>query len=156
VVERKTATLFEAAARIGAVAGGVGPELESACARYGSSLGTAFQMIDDVLDYSGHVEELGKRLGDDLREGKVTLPLIHALSNSTARQREVIERAIREGNGDFVEVARIVQNSGSLDYVRECAEAEAARARSACATLPASDYLESLISLTAFAVDRDR
>jgi octaprenyl-diphosphate synthase len=156
VVERKTATLFEAAARIGALTGGADPQTEAACAQYGRSLGTAFQIIDDVLDYSGHAEDLGKRLGDDLREGKVTLPLIHALSHCAVQQRQLIEQAIREGNGDFAEVARIVQACGSLQYAKGCARTEAARAKAVCSALAPSIYKETLLSLTSFAVDRDR
>ena len=97
VVGRKTAALFEAAARIAAVIAGVGADQEEAAARYGAGLGVAFQMVDDVLDYSGHVEDIGKRLGDDLREGKVTLPLIHAMRSAGESERQRIEKAVREG-----------------------------------------------------------
>src|SRR5438105_3769263 len=97
VVECKTATLFEAAARIGAVLCGAEAPLEQACARYGATLGTAFQIIDDVLDYDGDPHEIGKRVGDDLREGKATLPVIHALRQANPGQREQVEQAIRDG-----------------------------------------------------------
>jgi octaprenyl-diphosphate synthase len=156
VVERKTATLFEAGARIAAVLAGASPGQEESCARYGASLGRAFQITDDVLDYSGHAEDIGKRLGDDLREGKVTLPLIHALRNAAPEQREVVARAIREGNGDFGAVARIVADNGSLAYSLSLAHREAAEGRSALEALPPSECRDSLLHLLAFAVDRDR
>jgi octaprenyl-diphosphate synthase len=101
VVERKTATLFEAGARIAAVLAEADRAMEERCAQYGASLGRAFQIVDDMLDYSGHTEDIGKRLGDDLREGKVTLPLIHALRSAAPEQREVVVRAVRDGDGDF-------------------------------------------------------
>jgi len=156
VVGRKTATLFEAAARIAAVIAGADASLEDAAARYGAGLGIAFQMIDDVLDYSGHVEEIGKRLGDDLREGKVTLPLIHAMRGADDGQRQRIEAAIRDGGGDFAEIARIVQTNGSIGYVRGRAADESARAASAARMLPPSVYKDSLLDLIFFAMDRDR
>ncbi len=156
VVNRKTATLFEAAARIAAVIAEADSERELAAARYGAGLGTAFQMIDDVLDYSGHVEDIGKRLGDDLREGKVTLPLIHAMQTANQAQRGQIESAIRAGGGDFSEIAVIVQTRGSIDYVRRRAEDESGRAHDALTSLPPSAFRDSLINLNAFAMHRDR
>lgn len=156
VVGRKTAALFEAAARIAAVIAGVGAGLEDAAARYGAGLGIAFQMIDDMLDYSGHVEEIGKRLGDDLREGKVTLPLIHAMRGADDGQRQRIEAAIRDGGGDFAEIARIVRANGSIGYVRSRAADESARAEAAARMLPPSVYKDSLLDLISFAMDRDR
>jgi octaprenyl-diphosphate synthase len=156
VVERKTATLFEAGARIAAVISGADAEQEERCARYGASLGRAFQITDDVLDYSGHAEDIGKRLGDDLREGKVTLPLIHALRSAAPEQRELVASAVREGNGDFGAVARIVTENGSLAYSLRLAQREADEGRRAAESLPASDSRDSLLHLLAFAVDRDR
>ena len=156
VVGRKTAALFEAAARIAAVIAGAGSAHEEAAAQYGASLGTAFQMVDDLLDYSGHVEEIGKRLGDDLREGKVTLPLIHAMHTAAGSERLRIEQAIREGGGDFAEIARIVQANGSIAYVRRRAADESARASAAARSLPPSVFRDSLLNLNAFAMDRDR
>ncbi len=156
VVERKTATLFEAGTRIAAVLSGANQELEDRCARYGASLGRAFQITDDVLDYSGHAEDIGKRLGDDLREGKVTLPLIHALRIAEPEQRELVAHAVREGNGDFAAVARIVSENGSLAYSRSLAQREAAEGRNAIEALPPSACRDSLLHLLAFAVDRDR
>jgi octaprenyl-diphosphate synthase len=156
VVERKTATLFEAGARIAAVLAGAAPDVEERCAAYGASLGRAFQIIDDVLDYSGQVDEIGKRLGDDLREGKVTLPLIHALRSSVREQREMVATAVREGNGDFAAIARIVTENGSLAYSRQLAQREADAGRQAILALPPSACRKSLLHLLAFAVDRDR
>mgnify|MGYP001207580467 CR=1 FL=1 len=155
VVERKTATLFEAAARIGAVLSGADQATERQCAQYGGSLGRAFQIIDDVLDYSGNVEDLGKQLGDDLREGKATLPLIHALASSSGADRSMIETAVRDGGGDFVAIAQLVQSSGSLDYAKQQARREAELAHSAISSLPANAFSRSLIDLIGFAVRRD-
>jgi octaprenyl-diphosphate synthase len=156
VVERKTATLFEAAARIGAVLAGAEQPLEERAAQYGACLGTAFQMIDDLLDYSGNLSEIGKRLGDDLREGKVTLPLIHALRLSSPRERAKIENAIRDGGGDFDQIAAIVRENGSLHYVRERASAESSAAESALEAFPKSAYRQSLLELNRFAMRRNR
>ena len=155
VIDRKTATLFEAATRIGAVLAGADADTEARCARYGASLGKAFQIIDDVLDYSGHVDELGKQLGDDLKEGKATLPLIHALSVAPAHDRALIESAIRDGGGDFLAIARIVQDSGSLQYAQRIAETEVRQACDAVAVLPPARYQRTLLDLTSFAMQRD-
>jgi octaprenyl-diphosphate synthase len=156
VVERKTATLFGAGARIAAVLAGATASDEERCARFGAALGRAFQIIDDVLDYSGHADDIGKRLGDDLREGKMTLPLIHALRSALPAQREMVAAAVRDGGGDFDAIARIVSDNGSLAYSRELAEREAAIGRDALLSLPPTIYRDSLLHLIAFAVDRDR
>jgi octaprenyl-diphosphate synthase len=138
------------------VLAGADAATESACARYGACLGTAFQIIDDVLDYSGNAADIGKRLGDDLREGKTTLPLIHALRSSTPAQRTLVERAIRDGGGDFGEIAQIVEDNGSLDYARRRAEQEARLAFEAAAALAESEFKRSLLELNRFAMRRDR
>lgn len=156
VVERKTATLFEAGARIGAVIAGADTGVEEHCAHYGAALGKAFQIIDDVLDYAGDSDEIGKRLGDDLREGKVTLPLIHALRCAAPAQRDLVTVAVREGSGDFAAVARIVTENGSLDYSRALAEQEAINARTAVRALPNTGFKNSLLDLIEFAVGRNR
>ena len=156
VVERKTATLFEAGARIAAVLADADGSTEERCAKYGASLGRAFQIVDDMLDYSGHTEDIGKRLGDDLREGKVTLPLIHALRSATAEQRELVVHAVREGHGDFDAIARIVADNGSIAYSGSLASREVEIADRAIRELPASVYRDSLLNLLAFAVGRDR
>jgi octaprenyl-diphosphate synthase len=156
VVERKTAALFEAAARIGAVLAGADEATEESCARYGAGLGTAFQVIDDVLDYDGSAENIGKRLGDDLREGKATLPLIHALRSASADQRTRVEAAIRDGSGDLEGIAAIVHEHGSIDFARACAQRHADAAREAMARLPATQWRDRLLDLAAFAMRRDR
>ena len=156
VAERKTATLFEAGARIAAVIAGADSAVENRCANYGASLGKAFQMIDDVLDYAGDSEEIGKRLGDDLREGKMTLPLIHALRSAAPAQRDFVTAAVREGRGDFSTVARIVTENGSLEYSRALAQGEGNNARAAVHQLPDTIFRDSLLHLIDFALDRKR
>lgn len=155
VVERKTATLFEAAARIGAVLAQADTAVEAACARYGAAVGTAFQIIDDVLDYDGSAQSIGKRVGDDLRGGKTTLPVIHALRSASPGQRDQVERAIRDGNGDFAQIAQIVHEHGSIDYARRCAGAQSASAEAALGWLPPSVYRDRLLELSGFAMQRD-
>jgi octaprenyl-diphosphate synthase len=155
VIRFKTAKLFEAAARLGAILGGAGPEMEDGFARYGMHLGTAFQLIDDVLDYSGEEAETGKHLGDDLAEGKPTLPLIHTMKHGTAAQAACVREAIIDGGRDaFPQVLAAVKASGALDAARAQAQAEAAAAVAAIATLPASVYRNALIELPAFSVSR--
>jgi octaprenyl-diphosphate synthase len=156
VIERKTSTLFEAACRIAAVIAGASADMEARCARYGMALGSAFQIVDDVLDYSGNADDLGKRLGDDLREGKTTLPLIHALACALPADRRVIEEAVRDGGGDFVAVAGIVRRSGSIAYAQAVAEDFAASAADALGPLPDSPFKQALLDLSSFAVSRDR
>jgi octaprenyl-diphosphate synthase len=156
VVERKTATLFEAAARIGAVLADAAPALEDSCARYGAALGTAFQIIDDVLDYDGNPHQIGKRVGDDLREGKATLPVIHALRAASPSQRLQVEAAIREGKGDFAQIAQIVHANGSIDYARRLAERQSEAAAQAAAALPVSVFRDRLLDLAGFSMRRDR
>ena len=155
VIRRKTAKLFEAAARLGAVLGGADAALESVLARYGTHLGTAFQLIDDVLDYTGDQAAIGKNLGDDLAEGKPTLPLIRALQVGSPEQVALIRSAVSNGRlADFQPVLAALRQIGALDYARNCASAESERAASCLATLPPSTYRELLLELTAFAVTR--
>ncbi len=156
VVERKTATLFEAAARVGAVLAGADAAVEDACARYGASIGTAFQIIDDVLDYDGSAQAIGKRVGDDLREGKPTLPVIHALRAASPGQRTQVENAIRDGSGDFQQIAQIVHEHGSIAYARDLARGQAEIAEGALRLLPPSVYRDRLLDLSTFATGRDR
>lgn len=156
VIRYKTAKLFEAAGRLGPVLAGVGAEIENAMASYGMHLGTAFQLIDDVLDYSGDRAATGKNLGDDLAEGKPTLPLIHAMRAGTPDQAAVVRRAIEQGGiADFDPVVRAVEATHALDYARSVAEREAQLARAALNALPHSQYRESLLNLAAFSVSRD-
>ena len=155
VVRRKTAKLFEAAARLGAVLAGAPPAIESGLTEYGMRLGTAFQLIDDVLDYSGDAAAIGKSLGDDLAEGKPTLPLIRAMASAPAAEAALVRRAIVEGGrGEFARVLAAVQASGALDYARAAAEREAQAARAALAPLPASAQRDSLLELASFSVAR--
>jgi octaprenyl-diphosphate synthase len=156
VIRYKTAKLFEAAGRLGPVLAGVSAEIENAMASYGMHLGTAFQLIDDVLDYSGDRAATGKNLGDDLAEGKPTLPLIHAMRAGTPDQVAVVRHAIEQGGiADFDPVVRAVEATHALDYARSVAEREAQLARAALNALPHSQYRESLLDLAAFSVSRD-
>ncbi len=156
VISYKTARLFEAAAQLGAILCGAAPQVEAAAAEYGRRLGTAFQLIDDVLDYSGDVQALGKNVGDDLREGKPTLPLIRVLETGSAEQRALIRSAIETGDADFEAVARAIHATDALDYTRQAAQAEADLARQALSAFPNSVYRETLLKFCAFAVERDR
>jgi octaprenyl-diphosphate synthase len=156
VVRRKTAQLFQAAGQLGAILGNASPAQEQGMAQYGLHLGNAFQLIDDVLDYSGDAAETGKNLGDDLNEGKPTLPLIHVLQRGNARQAEVVRLAIeRGGRGDFDAVTEAIRATGALGYARERARAEADAAVAAIAMLPASPFRERLIDLAEFSVTRN-
>ncbi len=155
VVRYKTAKLFEAAAQVGAIIGGATPEQETAAAAYGRHIGTAFQLIDDVLDYNGDVEALGKNVGDDLREGKPTMPLIRVMEVGTSAQKQLIQDAIRTGEADFEAVARAIHDTDALDYTRQAAITEAELARTALAAYPDSIHQKSLLEFCSFAVDRD-
>lgn len=156
VIRYKTAKLFEAAARLGAILSGAPAEVEEGLARYGMHLGTAFQLVDDVLDYSGDEDATGKHLGDDLAEGKPTLPLIHAMQQGSAAQSACVRHAIEEGGRNaFPEVMAAIRATGALDETRRHAEIEAKLALEAIAMLPASTYKDSLVQLPPFAVARD-
>ena len=155
VIRSKTAKLFEASARVGAILAGGSPAEEAACADYGQALGTAFQVIDDVLDYAGDSEVMGKSLGDDLREGKATLPLIAAMQRGTAAERDLIRQAIEQGSEDQLgAVIEIVRRTGALDVARQAAGAEAARAVAAARQLPAGPHAGCLIELAAALLQR--
>jgi octaprenyl-diphosphate synthase len=156
VIRRKTAKLFEAAAQLGAIVGEAPPEIEQGLARYGLHLGTAFQLVDDVLDYSGDAAHTGKNLGDDLRQGKPTLPLIHVLQRGSAEQATLVRSAIEGGGPDnFGAVLEAIRATGALEYVRNKAKDEARLAREAISALSNSRYRDSLLELSAFAVERD-
>jgi octaprenyl-diphosphate synthase len=155
VIRSKTAKLFEASARVGAILAGSSPEMEDACAQYGQALGTAFQVIDDVLDYTGDAEVMGKNLGDDLREGKTTLPLIAAMQRGTASQKDIIKTAIETGGVAMLnEVVDIVKATGALDVARLSASAEAQRAVAAATLLPQGPHTDCLLQLAAQLLDR--
>lgn len=155
VIHRKTAKLFEAAMRLGAILGKQDAASEAAAARYGMHLGTAFQLVDDVLDYSGDTQEIGKNLGDDLAEGKPTLPLIYAMQHGTPKQAAVIRAAIEQGDiNRFTEVLQIVQQTGALEYTRQQARSEAELASAEIANVPDSQYKRSLLELAGVAATR--
>ena len=155
VIRSKTAKLFEASARVGAILAGAEPALEEACAEYGQALGTAFQVIDDVLDYAGDAAVMGKSLGDDLREGKATLPLIVAMQRGNDSQRELIRHAIENGATEQLEaVIAIVRETGALDISRRAAAREAERAVAAAQRLPAGAHADSLLQLAAQLLER--
>jgi octaprenyl-diphosphate synthase len=155
VIQRKTARLFEAAARLGAVLGNADPSTEAALARYGMHLGTAFQLVDDVLDYSGNADAIGKNLGDDLAEGKMTLPLIRALATGSAEDAAIIRHAVTEGGlTDFAPVMAALERTGALRYARDRADAELALAVDCLAGLADSPHRKSLLELTSFAAHR--
>ena len=155
VIRYKTAKLFEAAGRLGAILGEASPAVEEALAGYGTHIGTAFQLIDDVLDYSGKEAETGKHLGDDLAEGKATLPLIHVIHHGSAPQAALVRDAIENASGErFVEVLAAVRESGALDAAREHGVAEAALAKAAIEPLPDSNFRQTLLQLADFAVQR--
>ena len=155
VIRYKTAKLFEAAGRLGAILAGAPAATETAMAAYGSHLGTAFQLIDDVLDYSGDAGVIGKNVGDDLAEGKVTLPLIRVLRQGTAAEAELVRHAVTSGGlGDLTGVLAAIRRIGALDYTRAQAQAEAQAAQAALSAIPATQYRDSLLQLAEFAVTR--
>lgn len=154
VIKSKTAKLFEAATRVAAVLAGADDAVEQKAALYGTHVGTAFQVIDDVLDYSGSAEDLGKNVGDDLREGKPTLPLIRVMSIGTPEQKALIRHAIEEGDADFERVAQAIRSTDALDYTRNIAQEQANIALSALDGLPDSAYKKSLQDLVNFSLAR--
>jgi octaprenyl-diphosphate synthase len=155
VIRFKTAKLFEASARLGAVLANASPAVEEACASYGRSLGTAFQLVDDLLDYEGNSDELGKNVGDDLREGKPTLPLLVAMERASTEERALIRHAIEHGELEKLpEILAIVRRTGALDATRESAQAEAERAQEALSLLPATPARAALLDLCARSVHR--
>ena len=157
VIERKTAVLFSAATRLGAVLAGLSRDEEDALARYGLDLGFAFQIADDVLDYASDAGTLGKNVGDDLAEGKPTLPLIRAIANSEPAQAERLRQAIRDGGRDALgDVLAAIGATGALEYARDRAHAYARSARDALDALPRSDARDALGVLADYAIDRSR
>jgi octaprenyl-diphosphate synthase len=155
VIRYKTAKLFEAATRLGAILGGASQEDEDAVGSYGTHLGTAFQLIDDVLDYSGDQTTTGKNVGDDLAEGKATLPLIYAMEHGTAEQAALIRGAIEQGGlADLSAVLAAIEQTGAIEYARRQAEAESRTAGEALARLPDTPYRDYMLQLADFAVTR--
>jgi octaprenyl-diphosphate synthase len=156
VIERKTAVLFAAATRLGALLAGADERTQEAMARFGMALGYAFQIADDVLDYTADAATLGKNLGDDLAEGKATLPLIHAMAKAGPELRERLAQAIREGDTEALpEIVDAIRSSGSLDYSRQVAERYAREAMQALEGLPESPQLAALRGLAVYSVQRE-
>ncbi len=155
VIRCKTAKLFEAASQVGAVISGSSPEKEDALARYGMHIGAAFQLIDDVLDYTASSEQMGKNIGDDLAEGKPTLPLIHAMRVGTEDQAATIRHAIQTGGRDNIDtVLKIIETTDALAYTARAAHKEAQLAIDAIGPVNASPYKDALIALAEFSVKR--
>lgn len=158
VIYSKTARLFESATQVGAILGEASPEIEEAFKNYGRYLGTAFQLIDDVMDYTSDGKEMGKNVGDDLAEGKPTLPLLYAMQKGNSEQSALIREAIEKANGmeHLDEILSIMQKTGSLDYTRAKAHEEADKAIRELTVIPDSDYKEALVALAHLAVDRNK
>ncbi|WLE57991.1 polyprenyl synthetase family protein [Burkholderia plantarii] len=155
VIRYKTAKLFEASARLGAVLAGADASIEAAAAEYGRRIGTAFQIMDDWLDYAGTAESMGKNAGDDLREGKPTLPLIHLLEHGTPEQRTLAREAIEQGGTDrFDTIFDAITRSGALDHTLECARQEAQAAADAIFSFPSSIFKNSLLELCSYSMTR--
>ena len=156
VIHSKTAKLFEAAASIGALIAKASKAEIEAAAEYGRSLGTAFQLIDDVLDYTGDETEIGKNLGDDLREGKMTLPLIYLMGNGSDEQRELVRNCIENGNeGAFKQILAAITASGGLEYARQEAVKAAQSAANAIIRIPEGQTKTTLLELCNFSVGRN-
>ena len=155
VIHHKTATLFEAATRLGAIISDSDDEVEQAMATYGLHLGNAFQLVDDALDYSADAEQLGKNIGDDLAEGKPTLPLILAMQMGTDEQRTMIKTAIEKGGLEQLsEITQAIQESGALEETMRHAKLEIQSAKSALTILPSSDYKDALMALADLSIER--
>jgi octaprenyl-diphosphate synthase len=155
VIRYKTAKLFEASARLGAVLAGATPDVEDACASYGRSLGTAFQLVDDLLDYDGNTQDLGKNVGDDLREGKPTLPLLLAMARSSGADRQLIRDAITHGQtAQLEQIVKIARGCGAIQSARELASQEAQAAATQLKHLPQSLHREALLDFCARSVSR--
>ena len=155
VIRFKTAKLFEASARLGAILGQADAATEEACADFGRRLGTAFQLVDDLLDYEGRSEELGKNVGDDIREGKATLPILLAMERCSPDEREMLRQAIRTGEVEGLnQIIGVVRRTGAIESTRAAAEEEIDRARANLEALPAGRAREALLELCARAVHR--
>jgi octaprenyl-diphosphate synthase len=156
VVQYKTAKLFEAAMRLGAILNEARPPIENALAQYGMHLGTAFQIIDDVLDYTGEEEAIGKNVGDDLAEGKPTLPLIYTLAHGTLIEQNLVRQAIASADrANIGQILPIIQQSGALEYARQIAQAQSDLAKKALAPIPEGPYKRALLSLADLALHRN-
>jgi len=156
VIRRKTAKLFEAATQLGAILADKDGKIESAIASYGLHLGNAFQIMDDMLDYTADADELGKNLGDDLAEGKPTLPLIHAMQHGSKQQADFIKETITKGDRtSYLDILAIIKSTGSLEYTAAFADKEAQKAIDALSILPNSDYKKAMEQLALFSIQRN-
>lgn len=156
VIHYKTAKMFEAAAQSGAVLAGPSEAQELALANYAAAVGSAFQLVDDVLDYTGNAETMGKNVGDDLAEGKPTLPLIHAIRHAAPDKAQVIKDAIRNGGLDHLqEIVATVQECGALEYTMRRAREKVQEAKDQLEVIPASLYKDALLALADLAIQRD-
>jgi len=156
VIRKKTAQLFDAAAETGAVLAGASPEQQGAMGRYGHHLGMAFQLVDDALDYNGNTKDLGKNVGDDLAEGKPTLPLIYAMKHGTTAQAELIRTAIKEGGIEQMdEILEAIHATGALDYTMNCAKKHSAQAKDCLISLPTSKEQQAMLELADFSIQRN-
>ena len=157
VIENKTAILFKAAAECGAILADADTEISQALARFGMHVGTAFQLIDDVLDYQGDAEKMGKNLGDDLAEGKSTLPLLFAMTHCQAGERDLIKTCVTAESSDYEQLQQVIDiviRSGGINYAQEKAEQQAKQAKACLALLPNSQYRETLGQMVEFALQR--
>jgi octaprenyl-diphosphate synthase len=155
VIYRKTARLFEAGSQISAVMAGQDSNVETSMVNYGRHLGTAFQLVDDALDFAASAEELGKNIGDDLAEGKATLPLIYAMHNASAEDSKIIRDAILEGGLDQLDrITSIIESTGALKYTADKAREAADLAIASIATIPDSPFKEALANIAEFSVQR--
>ncbi len=154
VVKCKTAKLFEVSAQVGAILSSASPKEEEAASSYGRHIGTAFQLIDDVLDYEGEVKTLGKNIGKDLKEGKPTLPLIRVLNVGSSKQKQLVRNAIQTGNADPEAIIKAIRETDALEYTIEMAKLETSLAQESISFYPDSIYKESLMKLCFFATDR--
>ena len=155
VIRSKTAKLFEAATRLGPVLAGLTREQETPMAQFGAHLGTAFQLVDDMLDYRGSADDIGKNVGDDLAEGKPTLPLIHAIRHGDAAQQQLVRNAIETGGREQIsEIIAAVESTGAIAYTARAAEQESERALKALSEIPDSPYAQALRVLARFSSDR--
>ncbi len=158
LIDRKTASLFQACARIGAVVGGAGEDVETRLGEFAWNLGMAFQLVDDVLDFTSREQVLGKPVGNDLREGKVTLPLIYALADATAEERESIATVLDDGGYDrvrFADVLSFIERRGGVDRARDRAQAFTSKARAIISAFPESPAQRALCAITDLVTARD-
>lgn len=155
VIRKKTAILFQAATAGGAILAGQEAEMAEAFGRYGHHLGMAFQLQDDVLDYTGDAEEMGKNVGDDLAEGKPTLPLIHCMREGSSDQAEMVRQSIKDCDASRIdEIVAAVQATGGLEYTRQIAQEQSSNAKQAISSLPESTYKAAMLELADFALSR--